>query len=94
MEEHKNLCSSLTGLKGGVGETVRVGTQLPQRKTRCKDSDELMHSRVQYIKSLVLQTHSKQQLVLTEEGQHANDTLTESTPVKRKHSRPPRFDNL
>lgn len=39
---------------------------------------------VQYIKSLTVQTHFKNKnLVLTEEGQHANDTIIQSTPVKK-----------
>lgn len=49
-----------------------------------KQSNELMHSHVQYIKSLTVQTHFKNKnLVLTEEGQHASDTITQSTPVKK-----------
>ena len=54
-----------------------------------------MHSHVQYIKSLPVKTHfEKKNLVLTEEGQEANDTIIQSTPVGKSHSQPQGFDDL
>lgn len=84
MEKHKNLSSSSsTDLKRGEKGMCGWG-YTATKQDEGKQSNELMHSHVQYIKSLTVRTHFKNKnLVLTEEGQHANDTITRSTPVKK-----------
>ena len=76
-----------------MGEAVWEGMQCPnQSRMRGEETEGLRHSMIQCTKPVPSKHIFKiKKLVLTEEGHHVNDTVTQTIPQKRNHSQARRF---
>ena len=74
--------------RGGVREAVWEGMHCPnQSGMRGEETEGLRHSKPVPSKHIF----KIKKLVLTEEGHHVNDTVTQTIPQKRNHSQAQRF---